>query len=91
MENIEKKEPPQESVINVNWTIVEGSPSVNIMLRLDVPGVTVSMIQGVGLTANLNLAVQAAYTLGLLLTDKAEAAARKAGVVLNTKLSHESN
>jgi hypothetical protein len=32
---------------------------------------------------------QAAHTLALVLKDKAEAAARKAGIVLEKKLEHE--
>jgi hypothetical protein len=81
----------EQKVIGVEWAIVGGEPKVTVQIVLTATGIVVSNVPNVGAMASLTLEPQAAHFLGMLLKEKAEAAARKAGIVLQTKLEHEQN
>ena len=77
--------------IAVEWAILGGKPQVAMQIVLNTPGIVVAEIPNIGSLATLTLEPQAAHTLALILKDKAEAAARKAGIVLESKLGHEAS
>lgn len=77
------------TTIGAQWIIAGGEPSVQVQVVLSAVGVVLSTVPGIGPVATLTLGVDAAQKLGSILLEKGEAAARKAGIVSETKLAHE--